>query len=198
MTGTSNTTLAGTLSGAGALAKIRAGTLVLSGNNSYSGGTTLSNGTLQLGHNNGLGSATAGITIAAARSISTHSVRRWGTQRKRWRDQEQRGGAASLTVGNGGTGGAYSGQIQDGSGTVGFIKTGAGTQILSGNNSYSGGTTVTGGTLQMGHVNALGHNTGAVKVNSGTLDLHGFSPTMSRTLTDPAEPCEATWRARLR
>ncbi len=61
---------------------------------------------------------------------------------------------------------------------VAFIKTGAGTQTISGNNSYSGGTTVSGGTLQMGHVNALGANTGDVTVNSGTLDLHGFSPTM--------------------
>ena len=63
VTGGSNTTLSGSISGVGSLTKIGAGTLLLSGNNSYSGGTTLSNGTVQLGHANGLGSSTAGVTV---------------------------------------------------------------------------------------------------------------------------------------
>ena len=44
-----NTTYSGVLGGAGSLTKIGGGTLLLSGNNAYSGGTTVSAGTLQLG-----------------------------------------------------------------------------------------------------------------------------------------------------
>ncbi len=61
VTGSSNTTLAGIVSGTGRLAKSGAGTLTLSANNTYSGGTTVSAGTLVAGHVNALGSG--GLTI---------------------------------------------------------------------------------------------------------------------------------------
>ncbi|MGN0860353.1 MAG: beta strand repeat-containing protein, partial [Candidatus Spyradosoma sp.] len=51
-------TLEGALSGTiGSLKKTGAGTLKLSGDNTFSGGVTLSAGTLELGHNNALGSS---------------------------------------------------------------------------------------------------------------------------------------------
>ncbi len=43
-------------------------------------------------------------------------------------------------------------------GTVGVVKTTAGTVTLSGNNTYSGGTTVDGGTLIVGHYHGLGNS----------------------------------------
>ncbi len=179
VTGLSTTTLAGDISGTGAIAKVGAGTLSLSGNNSYSGGTTLSNGTLQLGNANGLGSATAGVTVnGGTLDLNALGPTAGALNGNSGTIKSNVAGAASITVGSGGGSGSYSGTIQNGSGSVAFIKTGAGTQTISGNNSYSGGTTVSGGTLQMGHVNALGSNTGDVTVNSGTLDLHGFSPTI--------------------
>ncbi len=61
VTGSSNATLAGIVSGTGRLVKSGVGTLTASGNNSYSGGTTVSAGTLVVGHVNGLG--TGGLTI---------------------------------------------------------------------------------------------------------------------------------------
>ncbi len=86
-------------------------------------------------------------------------------------------GNVTFTVGGGGSSGSYSGSIIDGSGPLGLAKTGAGTQTLSGSNTYTGGTTVGGGTLQLGSASSLGSTSGALTVNSGTLDLHAFSPT---------------------
>jgi autotransporter-associated beta strand protein len=43
----------------------------------------------------------------------------------------------------------FSGVLSNGTGSVALVKTGSGTQVLSGINSYSGGTTVTGGTLKL-------------------------------------------------
>ena len=105
--------------------------------------------------------------------------------------------AGDLTVGgnvdNGGsllTAHAESGKYLMISGNVSddgaLTKTGGGTLILSGTNSYSGGTTINAGILQAGAVNAFG--TGPMTVtgdglgygygNTATLDLNGFDQTI--------------------
>ena len=81
-------------------------------------------------------------------------------------------GANTLTVGGNNLSTTFSGIIADGgsrSGTGGsLVKTGGGTLILSGANTYTGTTTVNGGTLQIGDVNNAGSLAGgAVGVNSG-------------------------------
>src|SRR5262249_29645752 len=92
---------------------------------------------------------------------------------------------AGLTVGANGGGGTFSGVIQDGSGPLALVKTGGGTQALSGANTYSGGPTPSGGVLQLGAANALpsGPGQGNVAFNpasgTATLDLNGFSPTLN-------------------
>jgi autotransporter-associated beta strand protein len=67
-----NSTFAGDISGGG-ISKTLGTTVVLNlnGNNSYSGPTTISAGTLQLGHVNALGN-TSGITIAGGTTLSAN------------------------------------------------------------------------------------------------------------------------------
>ena len=56
----------------------------------------------------------------------------------------------SITLGVNGGGGTFTGTISDsGDDTIGIIKEGEGTQILTGPNTYRGATTINGGTLKL-------------------------------------------------
>ena len=74
-------------------------------------------------------------------------------------------GARTLTLGtNNGTGATFAGVI---SGTGGLVKTGTGTQTLTGSNTYTGTTTISAGTLQVGNGGTTGTlGTGAIIDNA--------------------------------
>ena len=77
------------------------------------------------------------------------------------------GGVTTVTMGNTGSNGAFSGEIADGTGNmVKLVKVGSGTQTLSGANTYTGTTTVNGGTLLVMNGAGSGTGTGAVTVNT--------------------------------
>ena len=83
----------------------------------------------------------------------------------------------TLTVGVAGGSGAFSGVIQNGGGTsvLTLVKSGAGTQTLSGTNTYSGITTINAGTLQATKAAALPQYATAAKVtiaNAATLAVN--------------------------
>ena len=162
------------------LTKLGTNTLTLSGNNSYSGGTTISGGTLQLGNVAALSTgnvaiATGVLDLYGYNPIVT-SLSGSGTITN--------GGSvqAAMTVNAlPGASPIFPGVITDGAGTVSLTKSGAGTLMLSGLNTYSGGTTIGGGTLQCGNTNALG--TGSVSLLAGVLDLAGSSTTIGALST---------------
>ena len=154
------------------LTKSGSGTQVLSGNNTYTGGTTLSSGTLVIGHANALGNGTLTQssgdsllridttgTVANAMSLFNVSAHQSATLN------------GSITVNNA----AFdvdSGDTLTLSGSVGgsggVTKNGSGALVLSGSNSNSGATTVNAGTLQANHASALGSNN-TIAVNGGSL-----------------------------
>jgi outer membrane autotransporter protein len=150
--------VSGVISGpGGSLVKIGTATLTLSGNNTYTGGTALQEGTLRLGHNNALGTGNLSITGAQSKTVSYADALVIA-------NLISLAGSANFEVRN-----ADSARQ---AGTIGgagaLTKAGTGTLVLSGTNTYSGGTTVSAGTLQIGNGGATGSVSGAI-VNDGTL-----------------------------
>jgi autotransporter-associated beta strand protein len=88
----------------------------------------------------------------------------------------------TLTMGSDNTDSAYAGNIVNGStGAVSIVKTGSGTQSLSGANTYSGGTSINNGTLAVPADTTLG--TGAVTIAPlGTL-AYTANTTTTRTFS---------------
>lgn len=145
-------TIAADITGATQLVKTDLGTLVLSGNNSYTGGTSLEDGALVLAIANAIGTgvlttaADTSVTLADGVTIANAVTLNGDTTF----------GAGGTALGTGGAA-TLSGNI---SGAGGMTLTGSGTLTLSGDNRYTGGTLLNGGTLALGSSNALG--TGAL------------------------------------
>ena len=159
------------------------GTLTLTGtSNDYSGATSIESATtLKAGAANAFSSASAhtvtgtldlggfgnAIGSLAGTGIVTSSA----------------AGAVTLTTNGDNTSTAFSGVIQDGSGTVALAKIGTGTLILTGANTYTGGTTIGGGTLQLGDAGNAGKIAGAV-LNNATFNIVDADTTAITSITN--------------
>src|SRR5207245_6206552 len=143
--------------GAGTVSKSGTGTWTLSGANTYTGATTVNDGTLKAGvasvaNVSGAFGNNSAVTMANVAS-AVLNITGFNTQIGSLTGGGATGGnvtlgAATLTVGGDNTSpAAYAGVI---SGTGALTKIGTGTQTLSGANTYSGATSVTGGTLTAG------------------------------------------------
>ncbi|WP_395204635.1 fibronectin-binding autotransporter adhesin ShdA [Salmonella sp. 2020_760] len=185
--------LENTLSGSGSLVKTGTGKLTLGGDNSYSGGTTITGGTLTADHADSLGTgaiANSGVFKVGEGELEntlsgSGSLVKTGTGELTLSGDNTYSGGTTIIGGtltadhadSLGTGAvANSGVLQVGegelentlSGSGSLVKTGTGELTLSGDNTYSGGTTITGGTLMADHADSLG--TGAI-ANSGVLQV---------------------------
>ena len=121
-------------SGSGSITKAGAGTLILSGTNTYSGGTTISAGTLSIGSDTNIGSGTNTIGNKGTLLLSGN-----GTYTNDW---TLSGAGSAIATDNNNT---LSGVL---SGNGGLTKKGGGILTLTGNNAYTGSTTVSEGTLK--------------------------------------------------
>lgn len=152
--GDSNASKGGVISGSGGLVIAMAGgaTQTLSGTNTYTGGTRIESGTLELGGSTGNLSASGALTI----NDGTLSIQR--ANGVKTVTVTSLNGTGGEIVGNTGTAlstfivnttgnDEWNGALKNGNATLAFTKQGSGTLTLKGDSTYTGATTVSAGTL---------------------------------------------------
>ncbi|WP_077957168.1 fibronectin-binding autotransporter adhesin ShdA [Salmonella enterica] len=186
-------TLDNNVTGEGQIVKSGSDELIVTGDNTYSGGTTITGGTLTADHADSLGTGTianSGVLQVGEGELEntlsgTGSLVKIGTGDLTLNgDNDYSGGttiddgvliadhADSLgtgTIANNGVLQVGEGELKNTlSGTGSLVKIGTGELTLNGDNDYSGGTTIDDGTLIANHADSLG--TGAID-NSGVLQV---------------------------
>ncbi|MDM0010183.1 autotransporter-associated beta strand repeat-containing protein [Variovorax sp. J22G73] len=148
----------------GSLVKVGSGTLTLSGANSYTGGTALHQGRLNVGHSQALGTGALSMDddttlgFSADGVVLANAVKLTGQN-----DPVIDTGAFSATLAGAISGGGF------------ITKQGTGTLTLSGANTYTGATSVAQGTLKAGAANTFSAASAHSVAAGATLDLAGFN-----------------------
>ena len=155
--GSSLTGLVGTAAASMALTLNGAGTQTLSGVNTYTGVTTISAGTLQIGNGGTSGSLSASSTITNDGTLAFNR-------------------SDSLAQGS-----DFSTAAITGSGSL--IKRGAGTITLSAANEYAGDTTLEAGTIALGTNNALGSGTLTMLAGTKIGSVGGVNRSISNNIS---------------
>lgn len=169
--------IAGVVGGTGGLTKAGAGTLTLSGANTYTGVTTVNAGKVSIAADSGLGTAPGGVvatqitlgggTLESSGTFTLNSNRGITLTADSTMDVDP---AATLT---------YSGII---TGAFALTKADTGILALGGANTYTGATNINAGTLRVSNASALGagaaanvaHNTAStLDIGSTTLNIGG-------------------------
>jgi len=191
-----------TVSTAG-LTKSGVGTLLLGGANAYSGTVAVNEGTLQMASGGLLGATGIGLVVrqgamfdlnginvgtAASGANAVNALNGAGTI------TNSSGTAASLRIGEGGTGGNYTGLI---TGNLALVKAGAGTTHLSGINSFTGPVTLLLGNLDVTRLGNIGQASGlgagdatSAATNAASIVINGGN--LRYVGTNPAGAVEAT------
>ena len=172
-------TVSAILGGSVGLNKTTSGTVILSGANTFTGGISITGGTLQLGAvaviPNGTGKGNVDISALGTLDMNTFSETIGGLSGAGTVDNVAAAvGATTLTVGDNNQSTTFSGVIKNTGGVLRLAKGGSGTLTLSGDNKYDDTTSVTAGVLNIQHANALGSILQGTTVASGaTLQLQG-------------------------
>jgi autotransporter-associated beta strand protein len=142
-----DTAFAGAISGSGAVIKRGAGTLLMTGANTYAGGLTIADGTVLVGAASALGNGPLSLEGVGTLRVSTGFT-------------DGRGISLTAINGQGGGGVSVDGNetlvltgVISGSGALN--KSGSGTLVLTGANSFTGSTTVSDGLLMIGGGSSL-------------------------------------------
>ena len=171
-------TLSGIIDGPGDVQKGGAGTLLLSGVNTFTGALNVHDGTIEIAsiNNNGasgvLGESSHAVALGKSGEANTATLLYTGTSASSTKgltlvSETNAAGvvnvsnaAAALTLGGVVTGGGR------------FEKAGAGTLILSASNDYTGGTTLTAGVLRLASIDAAGTGTITQLDGESTLEIN--------------------------
>jgi fibronectin-binding autotransporter adhesin len=150
----------GAISGSGVVQQNGTGITTLTATNSYQGGTVFNAGTLSVGADANLGSASGALTfnggtlqVTGTTFTATARAINWGANGGGF-DIADAGNrfTVSQTLGSGGA----------------LTKAGAGSLVLTAANAYAGGTTISAGTLQLGNGGTTGSIIGNV-TNNGSV-----------------------------
>ncbi len=167
-----STNFSGVISGSGSLIKEGSFSLVLSGMNTYTGETSINDGTLQMGVANAIQDSSSLVINSGA----TYDLNDF------FQNVQDLTGAGSVALGDAtfiinqvSASTNFSGVIS-GSGTV--TKQGSFSLVLSGMNTYTGPTGVNDGTLQMGIANAIQDSNELLVMSGATYDLNDFNQTV--------------------
>ncbi len=178
------------------MTKSGAGILELTGLNTYTGGTTVQGGILQLGSAAAtLGPSSGALTLSGG-TLDLHGYNPtvgalFGTTGA---IDNLTSTASTVTIGSGGANGTFSATIQNSVGTLSLLKVGTGTQVLGGTNTYTGTTNVSAGILQFAQPAALYDsatgNWTAANITAGSLatlavnvdNAGGFTPSIAGIL----------------
>ena len=191
--GDGSLTNSGVLTGALSLVKTGSGTQVLGDANTFSGGTTLTEGTLGLGSGTALG--TGGLTInggtlaaiTVARNVANNmtvggdfTLGGQGFSTTFNGTVDLGGATRSITLANTAT---INGVISNGGLSLSISAGGSKTLILSGTNTFTGGTTISSGTLQVGAGGATGSLAGAITNNASLVFNHSGAITAANLIS---------------
>jgi autotransporter-associated beta strand protein len=151
------------ITGSGNLIMADTTTLTLGSNNTYSGGTLISAGTLLAGSTTGL-SPNSAFTVDSTLNLNGFSNTIGSLAGTGFVLNNGEAATTILTAGNDNTSTTFSGIIENS--VLGLTKSGTGTLTLTGNNTYTGGTTISAGALQLGNGGTAGSIIGNVIDNS--------------------------------
>ncbi len=181
-TGSGQVTVNGQISGSVGITKSE-GTwaLVLTGANTYTGDTVINAGTISIGADSALG-AVPGSVNATSLTLDGGTL----TTTSSFTLNANRGltlgaGAGTVSVASGTTL-TYNGIIAGSSTADALIKTGAGTLVLGGLNTYQGATTINAGIVSISADSGLGTIPAVVTAASVTLDGGTLASTATFTL----------------
>jgi autotransporter-associated beta strand protein len=191
-TSANDLTISGIVSTTGGLTKSGVGTLLLSGTNTYSGTTTISEGMISAGtivvsgSASNLGNAASAVVLGGSSTSGALSYTGSAATFARGFTVNAGGGSiinttanlltigtagvtttGAVTLSNASTGVTFISSAISSTGSLIINNTGTGVTTLSGTNTYSGGTTLSAGALTIGNTGALGSTSGAFTI-SGT------------------------------
>ena len=159
--------------GGGGSLTLDTGTLVLSGNNTYTGVTTANRGFLMLSGAGSISMSSQVNLVAGAFDISQTTNGASIVTLNGDANSQMYLGAQTLTISNGST--TFAGVVGDngqGGGSGGSLLIAGGTQTLSGFNTYTGATTIQGGTLALSGGGSIAASSGVNLTGStATFDI---------------------------
>lgn len=195
-----------TLSGAGSLTKSGTGMLVLGGANSYSGTTTVNEGTLRFGLRSALyngntpdwtaanlvvnAGATAAFNVGGAGEFTSTDIdllKSLGTNTGGFKSGSFLGLDTTNASGGSFSYGSVIANPNGGLNTLGLVKFGTGTLVLTEASTHTGGTSIAEGTLALSGGDNRLLSTGALRFtgSTGTLNVGSTTQTVG-TLTFPS------------